>query len=139
MYIDYTDLLDLTCDVREVEKMYRLAAFNILAHNRGDHARNFSFPMCDGGEWKLSSAYDLTFAAGPGGEHSTMVAGEGRHLSNDHLVKLGKHANLPELRISEILDQIRSALSQWSSLAPQWGLKPEMTRMISQKLGSFEQ
>lgn len=140
--LDYTDLLDLTAaltrDVREVEKMYRLAAFNVLAHNRDDHARNFSFLMSDDGEWKLSPAYDLTFAAGPGGEHSTMVAGEVRHISTEHLVRLGKHANLPELRIREILDQTRSALSQWSSLAPQWGVKPEMTHLISQKLGSLK-
>ncbi|MFZ9004716.1 MAG: HipA domain-containing protein, partial [Robiginitalea sp.] len=35
----------LTKDVREVEKMFRLAVFNVLAHNRDDHAKNFSFLM----------------------------------------------------------------------------------------------
>jgi len=35
----------LTRDVREVEKMYKLAVFNVLAHNRDDHAKNFSFLM----------------------------------------------------------------------------------------------
>src|SRR5690606_9623466 len=47
--LDYEDLLALTGfltrDVREVEKMYRLAVFNVLAHNRDDHSKNFSFLM----------------------------------------------------------------------------------------------
>jgi len=82
--LDYQDLLNLTSmltrDVREVEKMYRLAVFNVLAHNRDDHAKNFSFLMDAHGKWTLSPAYDLTFSSGPGGEQSTMVMG-GRQVS----------------------------------------------------------
>ncbi len=39
------DHAHLTRDVREVEKMFRLAAFNVIAHNRDDHAKNFTFLM----------------------------------------------------------------------------------------------
>ena len=64
--LDYEDLLNLTGaltkDIREVEKMYRLAVFNVLAHNRDDHAKNFSFLMDEKGEWKFAPAYDLTFS-----------------------------------------------------------------------------
>ena len=70
--LDYQDLLTLTFtltrDIREVEKMYRLAVFNVLSHNRDDHAKNFSFLMDAKGEWRLSGAYDPTFSAGPGGD-----------------------------------------------------------------------
>jgi serine/threonine-protein kinase HipA len=52
--MDYEELLTLTAaltkDIREVEKMYRLAVFNVLAHNRDDHAKNFSFLMDEKGE-----------------------------------------------------------------------------------------
>jgi serine/threonine-protein kinase HipA len=45
--LDYEDLLSLTSyltkDIREVEKMFRLAVFNVMAHNQDDHAKNFSF------------------------------------------------------------------------------------------------
>ncbi|MCB4235424.1 type II toxin-antitoxin system HipA family toxin [Kaistella anthropi] len=65
---DYEDLLALTNvltkDIREVEKMFRLAVFNVMAHNRDDHAKNFSFLMNEFGEWKLSPYYDLTFSNG---------------------------------------------------------------------------
>jgi len=43
----------LTKDIREVEKMYRLAVFNAMAHNRDDHANNFSFLMDETGNFRL--------------------------------------------------------------------------------------
>lgn len=77
--LDYEDLIELTMvltkDIREAEKMFRLAVFNVLAHNRDDHSKYFSFVMDSTGSWKLSPAYDLTFASGPNGEQSTMVCG----------------------------------------------------------------
>jgi serine/threonine-protein kinase HipA len=33
--------LDLR-DIREVSKAYRLAVFNVLAHNQDDHVKNFT-------------------------------------------------------------------------------------------------
>ena len=58
--------------------MCRLAVFNVLAHNRDDHAKNFSYMMSKTGEWKLSPAYGLTFSSGPHGEQSTIVVGKGK-------------------------------------------------------------
>ena len=95
----------LTRDIREVEKLYRLSVFNVLAHNRDDHAKNFSFLMDAQGQWKLSPAYDLTFSSGPGGVQSTMVMGEGNHIGVDHLVKLGFEAKIAKPRIAQIIDQ----------------------------------
>jgi serine/threonine-protein kinase HipA len=119
--LDYEDLLNLTGaltkDIREVEKMYRLAVFNVLAHNRDDHSKNFSFLMDEDGIWKLAPAYDLTFSSGPNGEQSTMVIGEGRHPKISHLVKLGLEAKLSKKLIEEIIDQTKSALVHWTDLA----------------------
>ena len=45
--LDYTILLKLTAQLTkshdEVLKMYRLMCFNVFAHNRDDHSKNFSF------------------------------------------------------------------------------------------------
>lgn len=124
--LDYEDLITLTGaltrDMREVEKMYRLAVFNVLAHNRDDHAKNFSFLMDETGEWKLSPAYDLTFSHGPNGEQSTMVMGEGRNPSEKHLIKLGLEAKIPKAVIHEVLSQSKAALAQWKSLAAKFGV-----------------
>ena len=92
--LDYEDLVALTGmltrDVREVEKLYQLAVFNVLAHNRDDHSKNFSYLMDSQGRWKISPAYDLTFSSGPRGEQSTMVMGEGRNPNTIHLLKLAQ-------------------------------------------------
>lgn len=119
--LDYTDLMNLTAhltgDVREVEKMYRLAVFNVLAHNRDDHSKNFSFLMDKQGFWKLSPAYDLTFSSGPGGQQSTMLMGEGQYPKIMHLQALGKEADLSNDKVKKIISQTTAALSQWEILA----------------------
>jgi serine/threonine-protein kinase HipA len=75
---------ELTRDAREVVQMFRRAAFNVYAHNRDDHSRNFAFAMESDGTWKLAPAYDLTFSDGPAGEHHMLVAGEGSSPTREH-------------------------------------------------------
>lgn len=84
----------VTKNVVEVEKAYALACFNVLAHNRDDHAKNFSFLLSEASGWVFGPAYDLTFSDGPAGEQSTMVMGEGRAPGVEHLKALGKEHNL---------------------------------------------
>lgn len=136
--LDYEDLLtltgQLTRDIREVEKMYRLAVFNVLAHNRDDHAKNFSFLMDDTGEWKLSPAYDLTFSNGPGGEQSTMVMGEGRNPGEKQLIKLGLEAGLSKVLADESIAQTKAALGQWKSLAKEYCISQSNIDLIHKRL-----
>ncbi len=136
--LDYEDLLNLTGaltkDIREVEKMYRLAVFNVLAHNRDDHAKNFSFLMDETGAWKLAPAYDLTFSSGPNGEQSTMLMCEGKNPTIKQLVKLGREANLSKKLIDKILDQTKSALSCWLQLAQEYQVTGVNTETINQAI-----
>ena len=139
--LDYEDLLSLTGvltkDIREVEKMFRLAVFNVMAHNRDDHAKNFSFLMNEFGEWKLSPAYDLTFSSGPGGEQSTMVMGEGRNITVKHLTKLGKEAKLSKEFIENVIEQTTSALRKWSNLSEDFGVSKSNRELISRLIKTF--
>jgi serine/threonine-protein kinase HipA len=136
--LDYEDLIALTStltkDAREIEKLYQLAVFNVLAHNRDDHSKNFSFLMNQKGEWKLSPAYDLTFLSGPRGEQSTMVVGEGRNPGVDHLVKLGQKAKIAKTRIAEIIDQTQTALANWEILAKEYGVSADNIRLIGKRI-----
>ncbi len=136
--LDYEDLLSLTQvltrDVREVEKMFHLAVFNVLSHNRDDHSKNFTFLMDASGEWKLSPAYDLTFSSGPRGEQSTMVMGEGQNPSLEHLIKLGVDAKIGRTKIEGIIEQTRYALSQWMVLAKEHGVRQGNIGLINSKI-----
>ena len=135
--LDYEDLIALTSsltkDIREIEKLYQLAVFNVLAHNRDDHSKNFSFLMDANGEWKLSPAYDLTFSSGPRGEQSTMVLGEGKNPSIN-LIKLGLKAKISKTRIDQIIDQTKTAISSWQSLASQYGVSKNNIRLVKNSL-----
>lgn len=132
--LDYEDLLALTeimtRDMREVEKMYRHAVFNVMSHNRDDHAKNFSFVMDFKGEWKLSPAYDITFSSGPGGQQSTTVLGEGENPTSAHLVALGQKAKLDDKAIAEIIGCTRQALAGWKTLARGHGVDKSNIKLI---------
>ena len=136
--LDYEDLITLTGyltkDIREVEKMYRLAVFNVLSHNRDDHGKNFSFLMDEFGEWKLSPAYDLTFSSGPNGHQSTMVLGEGENPKTAHLQELGKIANLKTTEIKSIIDQTKNALNNWGNLAINYGVSRTNVKLIGSRI-----
>ena len=70
--------------MEECEKLYRLMCFNVYAHNRDDHSKNFTY-LYDEDEcsWKLSPAYDLTYSNSIGGEHATTVNGNGVNPDQD--------------------------------------------------------
>jgi serine/threonine-protein kinase HipA len=92
--VDYDDILTLTLhltkDIPEVHKVFKLAVFNLLTHNRDDHAKNFSYILDSNNNWKFSPAYDLTFSNGPGGEHSTTYLGVGKNPNKKELLELAK-------------------------------------------------
>jgi serine/threonine-protein kinase HipA len=126
----------LTRDVREAYKMFRIGVFNVLSHNRDDHSKNFSFLMNEQGEWKLAPAYDLTFSAGPNGEQSTSLMGEGRKPSVQHLIKLGKDAGLDDAAVKQIIEQARCAVSSWQGLATEYGVSKSNIALIKGRIGS---
>ena len=64
--MDYHTLMKLTKILcmehpEDMQQMFRRACFNVFAHNRDDHAKNFSF-VYDARKdlWHVSPAYDLT-------------------------------------------------------------------------------
>ncbi len=136
--LDYEDLIALTLrlsrDVREAEKMFRLAVFNVLGHNRDDHAKNFTYLMDEAGNWSLSPAYDLTFSSGPGGEQTTMVKGEGKAPAETHLLALAQEASLVPQDAKEVIDQTREALGRWTHLAKEHGVSASSIKLIAERL-----
>ena len=97
--------------------MFALAAFNVLAHNRDEHARQFAFLLERDGFWRLAPAYDLTFSSGPGGEHATSVLGQGKGVARDHLQELGKYADLSAVETTRVVDRAATAVADWNRFA----------------------
>lgn len=138
--LDYEDLIALTLrltrDIREAEKMFQLAVFNVLGHNRDDHAKNFTYLMDRAGNWSFSPAYDLTFSSGPGGEQTTMVKGEGKAPTETHLLSLAKEVSLSRETAQAVIYKTREALGLWSRLAKEHGVSTSNINLIAERLRS---
>ena len=76
-----TKILTRDC-TEDVENMYRRMCFNVFAHNRDDHSKNFTYIYNEKDDmWRLSPAYDLTYSNTYYSEHTTTVDGNGKNPS----------------------------------------------------------
>ena len=125
---------NVTRDQRECKAMFTLAVFNVLAHNRDDHARQFSFVMKRDGTWCMAPAYDLSWSFGPGGEHSSSVLGHGKDITRDHLIKLGKKEEMKEPDVIKVIERAQAAISKWEIFARQYGASHQTIRLVAEAL-----
>lgn len=134
--LDYETLMRATLklcrDVQEVKKIFRLAVFNVFAHNRDDHSKNFAFLMDKKGTWRVAPAYDLTFSYGPGNEHSTMVMGEGKEPESKHLLALAKRFDIPQG--AEIIEEVKAIVQTWPVFAEEAGVSSQSLKLIQKSL-----
>ncbi len=118
--LDYENLLRLakmlTKDMREVEKMVRLMVFNVKSGNRDDHSKNFSFMLDASGRWKFAPAYDLTPSAGFNGEHSAMVNGKGKDITDADLIQAASIVDVPKNFVIAAIQKTEEALSLFETL-----------------------
>jgi serine/threonine-protein kinase HipA len=125
--LDYEDLLKLTSAITrredDLHSMFRIAAFNIIFHNRDDHSKNFSFLMSESGEWRLAPAYDLTWSRGPGGEHTTAVLGEGKTPTKSRLIVLAEKRGIDRRTAEKIVSEVEAGKQVMLDLLRQYGIK----------------
>lgn len=110
--LDYNILMKLvfalTHNAQEAEKLFRLMCFNVFAHNRDDHSKNFSFLYDeDNSAWRLAPAYDLTYSNSIGGEHATTIDGEGAHPDIADILRTAAKAGIESAKAKEIAGEIK--------------------------------
>jgi len=87
--------LRLTQDMFELKRLFRLMCFNVFAHNRDDHSKNFSFLYDEPGAlWMLSPAYDLSYSSSFRGEHATTINGNGKDPGHDDILAVARQAGI---------------------------------------------
>ena len=107
--VDYINLLALTGyltqDPGQVEEMFRRMVMNLVAVNKDDHSKNFSF-LCDDGKWSLAPAYDITYSPlGSNGEHATTLFYNG-NPGFDLVLKAGTEIRIPESTCRTIIKEV---------------------------------
>lgn len=115
--LDYNTLMKLTLELtrnyQDIEQLFRLMCFNVFAHNRDDHSKNFSFLYDDTKkEWHLSPAYDLTYSYSFNGEHATTINGEGKNPTLDDILAVAKNIGLKEKFAKDIASDIQEKCSK---------------------------
>lgn len=122
----------LTRDEGAVAEVFRRACFNVFAHNRDDHSKNFAFLMDEGGRWRPSPAYDLTYSEGPGGQHAMLFVSESGEPGEADLRGLAERAGLRGA--AEIIDRVRGAVARFLEFAEE--MPAAARRALAKRLGA---
>ena len=84
--------------------------------------------------WTLTPAYDLIYSAGPGGEHTMSVHGEGRNPGFDQVKQIGTGIGLKDLHMRDIVEQVAGAIQSWETFARRTGVSKKSMAFIQKKL-----
>ena len=94
-----------------MREMFRRMCFNVFAHNRDDHSKNFTYLYDDEKDrWSLSPAYDLTYSNTYYGEHTTTVDGNGRNPGRKELLAVGIAAGMKKEACIESMDVVEKCV-----------------------------
>ena len=114
--LDYHSLMKLTKILtrdrkEDVENLYRRMCFNVFAHNRDDHSKNFAYLYQESARlWRLSPAYDLTFSNTYYGEHTTTIDGNGKDPGLLELIAVGTGAGMSRQTCRRIAEESRECV-----------------------------
>ena len=116
--LDYHSLMKLTKiltrdNPEDLRNMFRRMCFNVYAHNRDDHSKNFTYLYYEEKDcWRLSPAYDLTYSNTYYGEHTTTVDGNGRNPGEKEILAVGVSAGMEKAECKRIMNQIADCVKQ---------------------------
>ena len=127
--------LQITRSKAEAEKAFRLMIFNVLTHNKDDHAKNFAYIYRPTG-WALAPAFDLTFSTGINNHHTTDIAGSGNPSLPD-IERVAQDCGIKNWR--DILTHVLSAVEQWNDIASRNGVSSVARRQIDDEMKKIRQ
>lgn len=124
----------LNNDEKDMLQLFRRMVFNVLAVNCDDHVKNFSFLMNRSGEWRLSPAYDITFAYKEGNKwisrHQMTVNGKSENITADDMIAVGQNIGLKISKCKNIIDEEKKVISNWLEYAKTSSVSEERANII---------
>lgn len=129
----FTIMRQLRLPKSDAIQQYRRMLFNVLARNQDDHTKNVAFLMNRHGDWSLSPAYDVTYAADPANHwlsrHQMTINGKRDGFRVRDLVTVGESIGVK--KPGELIDEIREVVSRWPDYAAEARLPADDTRKIA--------
>ena len=122
----------------DLEQQALRAAFNMVGRNQDDHVKNIAFLMNKQGEWRLSPAFDLTYAMNPEGmwtsRHQMSINNKLDHFEHADLLALGRSAGIKKNRMDEMLERVVQTVRNWPQYAAKAGVPEDWTVRIGSTL-----
>ena len=138
--VDLVDFLRLTRlitgDAREVLRAFERCVFNLLFHNRDDHAKNFSYRLDRDDRWMLAPAYDLTYNEGPGGHHQMGYDGQTLAPARADALSAAQKGGITPAAAIQTIDRLLPVVDRIADLAQDLPIrKTTLKKLINSAIG----
>ena len=118
----------------DLEQQVLRAMFNVIGRNHDDHVKNIAFLMNRRGEWKLSPAFDVSYAYDPKGvwtsQHQMSINGKRDLFTKEDLSSLARHAGIKTNRAYEMLESVTLIMRNWPDIARKAEVAKDRIRQI---------
>lgn len=118
----------------DVEQQFRRAVFNVLVRNQDDHVKNIAFLMNRKGEWRLSPAFDVSYAYNPNGgwtnQHQMSLAGKRDNFEFSDLVQFGIFCGMKPKRAEGIIRDMHEQVEDWPTYAEKASIPESVANTI---------
>lgn len=113
---------------------FKRMLFNIFSFNCDDHTKNTSFLMDKTGQWKLSPAYDVSFAFNPNGfwtsSHQMTINGKRKNIAESDFETCARIGSLSSKEVKNAFLDVKSAVSKWKAIAKNTALSEKRINEI---------
>jgi len=110
----------------DLDQQVLRAMFNVVGRNHDDHVKNIAFLMNRRGKWRLSPAFDISYAWDPSGpwtsRHQLSINGKSDRFERDDLMALAHVAGIKKARANDMIDRVIEAVRHWPEFADQAGV-----------------
>ena len=122
---------------KDMDQQVLRAMFNVVGRNCDNHVKNIAFLMDRRGEWRLSPAFDVSYAWNPSGEwtsqHQMSVNGKRDGFMREDLLALAKAADIKKVRAEQMIDRVIEAVSRWPDFAAEAGVSNARVKEIQSR------
>lgn len=124
---------ELKLPYKDIEQLFKRMVFNVIARNQDDHTKNISFLMDKKGIWRISPAYDMTYAYNPIGKwtniHQMSINGKTDNITIKDINTVGIANGIKSYK--QIIEQITTSVSRWPEFAKDADVKKSFISEIS--------
>ncbi len=129
-YLDIVEFIQFsgTHITEDLHQLWKRIVFYVLISNTDDHLRNHGFILTNEG-WRLSPAFDINPSIDKNGL-ALNIDTDNNALDIQLVKSVGMYFRLDETEMNHIIDEVKSAVSDWQRMASEIGIsRGEQTLM----------